>query len=133
MDLMIPISSDLIPPDKLDSLNRLVLRQAGLLQTHVVSQHLGQSREKALSVLQLIASRIGVEKVYLIYHEFCLHANEAFVEERLVRDGLPSFPYICPLCKCVITDERQISYDFAVPIPAEMQIIICSYSETLSI
>ena len=128
MNCTVPISNSLLPPDKVRSLNRFVLRNVSLLQTHVVAQHLGKPREHALAILQLIASSLGIEKVYLIYHDSCPVSSDAFVEERPVRVGLPFFPYECPLCGQIITNPDNISFDFAVRIPTGIQISVESLS-----
>ena len=124
MNITIPISAHLVPPDKVESLNTSVLRRVNLLQTHVVSQHLSISREEALAILQLIALKVEREKVFLIYHNDCPDAFDAFVDERPVREGLPSFPYTCPICENTITDEYSLSYDVAIRIPKETEIRI---------
>jgi hypothetical protein len=118
------MSPSLIPPEKVESINRSVLRQASLLQTHVLFQHLGISRENALAILQLIAVKVGGQKVFLIYHDSCPYAADSFVEERLVRDGLPSFPYTCPVCERTITNEHALSYDVALRLPLGTEVRI---------
>jgi hypothetical protein len=124
VNVTIAISTDLVPPDKVESINRYVLHRGSLLQTHVIFQHLGISREKALALLQLIAVKVGGQKVFLIYHDSCPDAAGSFVEERPVRDGLPSFPYTCPVCERIITNADALSYDVALRLPAGTEVRI---------
>jgi len=124
VNVTIPISTSLVPPEKVESINRSVLRRASLLQIHVIFQHLGIPRENALALLQVIAVKVGGRKVFLIYHDSCPAAAESFVEERPVRDGLPSWPYVCPVCERTITDEHALSYDVALRLPRGIEVSI---------
>jgi hypothetical protein len=124
VNVSIPIGAHLVPPDKVESLNRHVLRRAHLLQTHVVSQHLGITRERTIAMLGLIAVRVSGQLVFLIYHNSCPEMADAFVEERPAHQGLPSFPYVCPACERTITNEHALSYDIALRIPPETEVRI---------